>query len=176
MMGRREITAGLSTLLERQLEQTTCVWGREVSIEALERCRPDYLSVSANFGKFAAVSSIERAEVTVYEIKSCLADFKSGHGVNEIGDNNWLVMPYETLMKIIESEGEYSIGRWSVAYPFPEEHGRVPDIANLPTYEGQVDGWKLYWGVKDLSRKTRPMPIMVYLWALLHSVNSGSGA
>lgn len=60
-MGRREITAGLSTLLERQLEQTTCVWGREVSIEALERCRPDYLSVSANFGKFAAVSSIERA-------------------------------------------------------------------------------------------------------------------
>lgn len=175
-MGRREITAGLSALLERQLEQTTCVWGREVSIEALERCRPDYLSVSANFGKFAAVSSIERAEVTVYEIKSCLADFKSGHGVNEIGDNNWLVMPYETLMKIIESEGEYSIGRWSVAYPFPEEHGRVPDIANLPTYEGQVDGWKLYWGVKDLSRKTRPMPIMVYLWALLHSVNSGSGA
>lgn len=61
-MGRREITAGLSTLLERQLEQTTCVWGREVSIEALERCRPDYLSVSANFGKSASsYRCIERA-------------------------------------------------------------------------------------------------------------------
>lgn len=173
-MGRSEITTGLSALLEQHLDKQTCIYGSEVSIEPLGRCRPDYLSVSASFGKFADVSSIERAEVTVYEIKSCLADFKSGNGLNDVGDDNWLVMPYETYMKIVESEGKYSIGgRWSIAYPYPIEHGRVPDIANLPKYTGQVDGWKLYWGIHDLSRKTRPMPIMVYLWALLHSVKGG---
>lgn len=173
MMGRSEITAGLSTLLEQHLDKQTCVYGSEVSIEPLGRCRPDYLAVSANYGKLATVASIERSEVIVYEIKSCLADFKSGHGVNEVGDNNWLVMPFE----VIQSINQYDLSGWGIAYPYPVSHGRVPDIENLPTYEGQVEGWKLYWGCKAPSRfSQRPMPIMVYLWALLHSVNSGSGA
>lgn len=176
-MDRSKITAGISALIEQHLDKQTCVWGSEVSIESLGRCRPDYLAVSASYGKFATISAIERAEVTVYEVKSCLADFKSGNGLNEVGDTNWLVLPYEVLRKIVERGEQYSLDRWSFAYPYPVSHGRIPDIDNLPAYEGQTDGWKIYWGNKHLSNvSSRPMPVMVYLWALLHSVNNGCDA
>ena len=138
-MERPEITAGLSELLEQHLERQTCVWAKEVEVAPLGRCRPDYMSVSASWGKFAAVSSIERAEVTVYEIKSCMADYASGCGLNAIGDHNYLVLPYELMAEIDEAEGACH-SDWGKAYPFPGSHGRVPDISRLPAYEGQTDG------------------------------------
>lgn len=57
---------------------------------------------------------------------------------------------------------------WGKAYPFPGSHGGVPDISRLPAYEGQTDGWKLYW-IRQGRPQSRPQAISVYLWALIHA-------
>lgn len=171
---RKAITKGLSTLLEKHLSANDNFWAKEVSIETLDRCRPDYVAVSAHFGKFASLSSIERAVVSVYEVKSCLADYKSGHGLNAVGDVNYIVAPYELIMKLTEMQcdGEIEqidkLGLWGTAYPFPESHGRVPDVANLPVYEGQVDGWRLYWIEPNFS-PGRNQPISTFLWSMMYA-------
>lgn len=179
-MGRSEITAGLSELLERHLSGLTCVWGSEVSIETLGRCRPDYLSVSASFGKFAALSGIERAEVTAYEVKSCMADLKSGNGLNAVGDRNYIVAPYELMMMVTERHcnGDESMpgGEWGWAYPLHRDHHRLDALGDMPRYEGQTEGWSLRWVTPDRLAAQRPQPIFVYLWALLHAPRGkGSG-
>lgn len=46
------------------------------------------------------VSGIEKGDFWCYEVKSSVEDFRSGHGLNFIGDYNYIVMPekvYETV-------------------------------------------------------------------------------
>ena len=40
-----------------------------------------------------SVSGIEKGEFICYEVKSCMEDYKSGHGQNFIGEKNYFVMP-----------------------------------------------------------------------------------
>lgn len=180
-MGRSEVTVGLSELLERHLRAKTCVWGREVSIEPLGRCRPDYLSVSAPWGKLATVSDIERASVGVYEVKSCMADLRSGHGLNAVGDLNYIVGPYELMMEVTERHcaGDESMpgGEWGWAYPLHRDYGKSKSVLDMPRYEGQTDDcWRLFWVEPGRASLSRPQPVFVYLWALLHAPRGkGSG-
>lgn len=171
MSNRSEITKGLAELLERRLSESGTFWAKEVSIEPLGRIRPDYVSVGAYFGKFASMADIEHAHVSVFEIKSCLADYKSGSGLNHIGDTNVIVAPFELKMKInelnLESEADPE-GLWGWMYPFPESDGRIPDIANLPEYEGQVDGWKLYH-IESNGNTRRQAPLLMILWAMIYA-------
>ena len=58
----------------------------------------DYVTdhaVRVDFMRFVPANTtsggIEQGTVYCYEVKSCLNDFKSGHGLNAIGDYNYLV-------------------------------------------------------------------------------------
>lgn len=172
-MGRNEVTAGLSELLERHLNGKPFVWGAEVSIEPLGACRPDYLSVYAPYGAFATLSGIERAEVSVYEVKSCMADLKSGHGMNLIGDYNFIVAPYELMMEAVERhcDGDESMptGSWGWAYPLHKDYKTLKTLRDMPRFEGGTEGWRLKFVQPNQIGPSRPMPIFVYLWALLHA-------
>lgn len=174
-MGRSEITAGLSELLERRLAKQSILWAKEVSIEPLGRCRPDYVSVRASWGKFASVSDMESAVVSVYEVKSCIDDYRSGSGLNPVGDANYVVCPYELMMKVAElvcdgkmADGGY--GAWGNLYPYPESHGKAPNISELPRYEGQVDGWRLYHvGSAAGEARRRQAPLIAILWSMMYA-------
>lgn len=48
-------------------------------------------------------SSIERGEFVYVEVKSCMADFKSGHGLTFQGDANWLVCPPDLAQSLYET-------------------------------------------------------------------------
>lgn len=48
-------------------------------------------------------SSIERGEFVFVEVKSCMADFKSGHGLTFQGDANWLVCPPDLAQSLHET-------------------------------------------------------------------------
>lgn len=48
-------------------------------------------------------SSIERGEFVMVEVKSCMNDFKSGHGLTFRGDANWLVCPTDLAQKLYET-------------------------------------------------------------------------
>lgn len=176
MMGRSDITNGLSTLLERKLSDSGVLWSREVSIEPLGRVRPDYVSVAAPWGKFASVSSIERASITVYEVKSCLADYKSGNGLNAVGDSNFIVAPYELMMKVKELAIDKKIpptAPWGWMYPVPSDFSKKRGVECCLGYEGQIDGWKLY-AVDHIQGNVRNAPVIVFLWAMMYAgVNRG---
>lgn len=47
-----------------------------------------------------SVSGIEKGDCYCYEVKSSAEDFRSGHGLNFIGDYNYLVMPTDVCAAV----------------------------------------------------------------------------
>lgn len=99
----------------RQREETT----DELSERVLARLRREYSLVASevwvddehrvDFVGFRPErlspfpSSIERGEFVFVEVKSCMADFKSGHGLTFQGDANWLVCPPDLAQSLYET-------------------------------------------------------------------------
>lgn len=97
-MDRKKITEGLSKLLETHLNKdTTNYWSSEVSF-LYDKARVDYMSFTP---QNQSVSGIERGIFTAYEVKSCLADYKSENGHNFIGDRGYYVMTMDTYKKVM---------------------------------------------------------------------------
>lgn len=76
-MSRTETTAMLSELVEKRLKNRVSFWASEVNFDlgTSKNRRIDFFSC--------------------YEVKSCMADFKSGHGLTFYGDVNYLVTTRE---------------------------------------------------------------------------------
>lgn len=91
-MKRAETTENLARLTERRIRRRCRLWAPEVEVP--EGGRVDFMGFSP-YGERPDAPSIERGELVCYEIKSCMADFDSGHGLNFVGDENWLVCPRE---------------------------------------------------------------------------------
>lgn len=99
---RKEITSDLSERLERYINpnmDTRIYWAKEVTFDytTSHRIRVDYMRFNP-LNNYA--SGIEKGDVYCYEIKSCMADYKSGYGTNFIGDFNYLVMPQELYEQV----------------------------------------------------------------------------
>lgn len=92
MMDRTETTAALSRLVESRIERSCRLWAPEVTLTGDGRA--DYMGFQP-YDELDDAVSIERGKLVVYEVKSCRADFESGHGLNFVGDENWLVCPRE---------------------------------------------------------------------------------
>lgn len=56
-----------------------------------------------------SVSGIEKGDVYCYEIKSSAEDYCSGHGLNFVGDYNYLVMP-ESVFDTLRDRIPYFVG------------------------------------------------------------------
>ncbi|MGN0338634.1 MAG: hypothetical protein ACI4EE_14165 [Lachnospiraceae bacterium] len=101
-MSRSEITKQLSGSLERYINpngDTRIYWAREVTFDYAtgHAIRVDYMRFKpAN----NTVSGIEKGDFYCYEVKSSVEDFRSGHGLNFIGDYNYLVMPEEVYVAV----------------------------------------------------------------------------
>lgn len=91
-MERKEVTEALSRLTESRIRRECRLWAPEVTIA--DGKRVDYMGFQPH-DEFPDAASIERGMLVCYEIKSCRADFESGHGLNFAGDVNWLVCPRE---------------------------------------------------------------------------------
>lgn len=110
-MTRSEITAELSTMIEKKINPNNdprIYWAKEVTFDysTNHAVRVDYMKfVPMN----NSVSGIEKGDVYCYEVKSSVEDFKSGHGLNFIGDYNYLVMPGK-LAATVSSEIPYHVG------------------------------------------------------------------
>ena len=94
-MTRPEITAKLSSMLEKKINphnDPRIYWAKEVTFDYStdHAVRVDYMRfVPVN----NSISGIEKGDCYCYEIKSSVKDFRSGHGLNFIGDYNYLVLP-----------------------------------------------------------------------------------
>ncbi len=100
-MGKRdETTSELSERVLARLRREYSLVASEVWVDDDHRVdfvgfRPERLSMFP--------SSIERGEFVFVEVKSCMADFKSGHGLTFLGDANWLVCPAALAQSLYET-------------------------------------------------------------------------
>lgn len=94
MESRKEVTRCLSELVEKRITGRNMVWSREVPFDkgtSSER-RVDYVAFRPFMPEQRLEpSSLELGTFEFYEIKSCIADFESGHGLTFEGDENYLV-------------------------------------------------------------------------------------
>lgn len=102
---RKEITARLSMLVEKRLSNRTPYWASEVGIFASMGAwvpRVDYMAFCPNWKTVEEPSPItaEHGRFEFYEVKSCIADFESGHGLNFEGDENFLVCTRELATRL----------------------------------------------------------------------------
>lgn len=91
-MSRIDITNSLSNLVRKRLSRNSAFWSEEVELD-FGKSRVDFVG----FKPFNILqngmcpASIEKGTFSFYEVKSCLADFNSGHGKKFLGDENYLV-------------------------------------------------------------------------------------
>jgi hypothetical protein len=100
-MSRSEIT----DLLDRELvrlrltrKNAYSYWAHEVWVDRYtdHEKRVDFMEFLPKGGvTYSDAPHIEHGTFSFYEVKSCMADLKSGSGLTFDGDENWLVMPVE---------------------------------------------------------------------------------
>lgn len=100
-MGQRDkITGELSERVWARLRREYSLVASEVWVD--DDHRVDFVGFRPErFSPFP--SSIERGEFVYVEVKSCMADFKSGHGLTFQGDANWLVCPPDLAQSLYET-------------------------------------------------------------------------
>lgn len=120
-------------------------YANEVSLNygTKDVCRVDFMQFVPP--SQMSISCYEKGIFICYEVKSCLDDFKSGHGQNYIGEENYLVMPMELYKKVI-NEIPRDVG---VLVPVPKSMGRInseihEEFENPRKFEGNANNWKLY--------------------------------
>lgn len=114
-MTRAETTALLdSELIRLRLtkKNSYSFWAHEVWIDRYtdREKRVDFMEFLPKGGvTYSDAPHIEHGTFTFYEVKSCISDIKSGHGLNFYGDENFLVMPVEVFEQYKEAciEDEY---------------------------------------------------------------------
>ncbi|KRK38995.1 hypothetical protein [Loigolactobacillus bifermentans] len=98
MAERSEITKRLSDLVAKRLVSQDEYWSSEVTFDQWrdsER-RIDFVGFKpGRSGMAVTAATIELGEFSCYEVKSCMGDFKSGHGLSFYGDHNYLVTTQE---------------------------------------------------------------------------------
>lgn len=104
---RAEATTMLSRLLEKRLESRKLFWSAEVSFDkgtSSER-RIDYVAFKPFTPQYSVEpTSVELGRFECYEVKSCMADFQSGHGLTFYGDRNYLVCT-RGLAELLQGSG-----------------------------------------------------------------------
>lgn len=98
-MSRSDTTDGLSDMVRRKLRNITPYWASEVMVDGgLHNSGiVDFMAFRPSMGvEFACTDgNVELGTFYFVEVKSCMADFTSGHGLNFRGDQNWLVCERE---------------------------------------------------------------------------------
>lgn len=88
-MSRKDVTADLSEKVAKKLRRQFAIVAQEVWVDPDHRV--DFVAFSPGSGGRNA--ALEHGRFVFVEVKSCMADFKSGHGLTFLGDENWLVCP-----------------------------------------------------------------------------------
>lgn len=149
-MERKEITELLSELLKRDV-LSSMTWASEVKYTKFDNSegRVDFMSFKPSYNTYYKLSerNVQCGTFTAYEIKSSMLDYKSGLGLNFIGDKNFIVMPME-LYKNVRTDGK--ISNVGVLVPVPMYSGKQTneyfynEFNNPTPLTTNKDEWRLY--------------------------------
>jgi hypothetical protein len=154
MSDRNEITERLGKLLEKRLAKEPFS-AKEVTFWR-PHIRVDYMAFRPKpCGGANLPASVELGEFSCFEIKSCMADFKSGNGLNFIGDKDYLVCTDELAEQLCGSSLLHS----GVSVLVPTKNWmRLRTKYDMPTFQ-----------------KMRELPASCMLWAMLKSYRCWCG-
>lgn len=103
MSTRTNTTQNLSDLVKKRLRSRRMFWASEVSFDkgTTNERRVDFVAFKPfNPNDQVEPTSVELGSFECYEVKSCMADFKSGHGLTFYGDKNFLVTTQEFVEEL----------------------------------------------------------------------------
>ena len=154
MSRRPEITKELSTALEKYINpnnDTRIYMAKEVTFDYAtgHAIRVDYMKFKPVNN---TVSGIEKGDFYCYEIKSSVEDFHSGHGLNFIGDYNYLVMP-EEVYAVVSKEIPYFVG------------------VIVPSESSRSNNWKELIVIKNAKRRNREKALPEMLFMMFRSAS-----
>lgn len=169
-MTRKETTKFLSDLLIRdRFSGMGKYWAREVTLNygSADVKRVDFMQFKPP--STYSVSGIEKGEFVCYEVKSCIEDYKSGHGQNFIGERNYFVMPM-SLYKSVVNTLAYNIG---VMVPVPDRKGWYDEKDLFAEFENPTEldpniEWKLRI-IKPAHPQSRKYSLAELLFCMLRS-------
>lgn len=115
-------------------------------IDFIDEAETDYESLKKendNLRKERDHWHVEHGTFSFYEVKSCVEDLKSGHGLNFYGDENWLVMPVEMYesYKVLSTKDDYVRKSTRLARCLLYGIGRN----GRPTFWEQQKNWVAEW-------------------------------
>lgn len=159
---RKAITEMFSKQLERQILCRYPIWAAEVKLDDYHwmysadkhKGRVDYMAFEPQ-DMSRSIRSLEAGILHVFEVKSCMDDFKSGHGMNKVGDVNWLVCTKELWTELYEKNVDTSGWR-------PLIYGWITD--------GKFNPCPLRYTNMDIIG--RKLPLVQALWMMLQSTRS----
>lgn len=148
---RAQTTRILSSLVEKRLNANRMYWSAEVTFDKStdrER-RIDYVAFKPYTPEYRyECYSVELGTFGCYEVKSCLEDFQSGHGMSFYGDDNYLVCEY---------------GRAD----YLRRHGMLPEGVHVLVPDRNHTRLLHRWAHADLNRpKHRTRTAAELLWAI----------
>lgn len=97
-MNRKDVTADLSEKVAKKLRRECALVAQEVWVD--DNHRVDFVAFTPGLG--GRNMKLEHGRFIFVEVKSCMADFKSGHGLTFLGDENWLVCPCDLATELHE--------------------------------------------------------------------------
>lgn len=152
MSKRPKITKELSMALEKYLNpknDTRIYIAKEVTFDygTNHATRVDYMRFKPVNN---TVSGIEKGDFYCYEIKSSVEDFHSGHGLNFIGDYNYLVMPQEVYASV-SKEIPYYVG------------------VLVLTERDRCNNWRRLTVIKNAKRRNREKSMAEMLFMMFRS-------
>lgn len=169
-MTRKETTKFLSDLLIRdRFSGMGKYWAREVTLNygSEDVKRVDFMQFKPP--STYSVSGIEKGEFICYEVKSCMEDYKSGHGQNFIGEKNYFVMPMSLYKSVVKTLA-YNIG---VMVPLPvskgwyDEKDLYVELENPTELDPNIE-WKLRI-IKPAHPQNRKYSLSELLFCMLRS-------
>jgi hypothetical protein len=95
-LNRTKITNSLSDLVRKKLSNNCTFWAEEVTLD-FGKARVDFIGFQPHLigQNGMCPAALDKGIFSFYEVKSCMADFKSGNGLNFLGDENYLVCERE---------------------------------------------------------------------------------
>lgn len=167
-MTRKETTKFLSELLVKEkFSGMGKYYASEVTLNygSADVKRVDFMQFKAP--STYSVSGIEKGEFICYEIKSCIADYQSGHGQNFIGERNYFVMPmslYKHLIIETAKPANYNIG---VIVPIPKGSDYKAEFENPTELDPNIE-WELKT-IKPSHAQSRKYSLAELLFCMLRS-------
>ena len=98
--GRADTTRSLSEMALKKLRRQCSLVASEVRLD--DSCRVDFVGFVE--GRGFGPAAVERGTFVFVEVKSCMDDFTSGHGLTLQGDVNWLVCPRELAAQLYRQQ------------------------------------------------------------------------